>query len=472
MNEHNHHRIIRGFAKSQKNINGAVSVPITNTLSGTDVQILEDASDYTDDFIGISKREAAGTQKRFFLFHFYYDIKCENGTIVLQRNKKGDYRIHESMSRCDYDKEKYTEEKIDNSKLRRDSTDPPYTSIPNYKLFYTSINDREQYYANDLFKGENSNQSDCVAFLHAMRAQDESLSKAEEKFKEHLKSCFSEYLFIQNHEEALFMLGIAMHGIMDSFTPSHTNFQQFSNQHMGLHAQGDVIPINDSKEKFEFIPGQVDRENWLFQGAYHLIKEYNQSDIVSGTEFQMLRIFFLISDITDKETGYSYYENGGWLKLVDFWRTFEGNTLSQIKDILSRGYKYGNKAYKYSEAAINTLEDVYEILVTERQKCLNNYDYYKNNKQSIVDAAVNKWKDHYIQFQSQYEMEIKLLESLFLKESVYKGGDKDGVFDIAKNKLPDWVKKGQSVLSYMVEDTLKESGKQQMALKYNGLNKI
>jgi len=461
MNEHNHHRIIEGFAASEKNINGAVGVPITNTLSESDKKILEDASDYTDDFIGASKIEAVGTQNRFFLFHFYYDIKCENGTIVLQRNNESDYCFHESMSRCDYDKEKYTEEKIDNSKLRSDSTTPPYTAIPNYKLFYTSINDREQYYANDLFKLENSNQSDCVAYLHAMRAKDESLSKAEEKFQEHLKNCFSEYLFIQNHEEALFMLGIAMHGIMDSFTPSHTHFQQYSNQHWGLHAQGDVIPINDSKEKFEFIPGQIDQENPVVKDFYHFIKEYNQSDIVSSTEFQMLRVFFLISDITDKETGYSYYENGGWSKLVDFWRTFEGNTLSQINDILSRGYKYGNNAYKYSKAAINTLEDVYEILVTERQKCLNNYDYYKNNKQSIVVAAVNKWRDRYIPFQSQYEMEIKLLESLFLKESVYKSGVREGLFAWVKGKVMD-----------TLEDTLEESGKQQMALKYGGLNKI
>lgn len=446
MNEYNHHRIIERFAASKKNINGAVSVPITNTLSDTDVQILKDASNYTDDFMGASKkREAGGTQNRFFLFHFYYDIKCENGTIVLQRNKKGDYRIHESMSRCDYDKEKYTEEKIDNSKLRRDSTDPPYTSIPNYKLFYTSINDREQYYANDLFKGENSNQSDCVAFLHAMRAQDESLSKAEEKFKEHLKSCFSEYLFIQNHEEALFMLGIAMHGIMDSFTPSHTNFQQYSNQHMGLHAQGDVIPIKGEffkdkekggwkvkigsemeSEEIDFVPANQDKEEGASGMLMGTAKGYNLTEYINDTEFEMLKIFLLISDITGRKSGYNYSREKK--SRETFLQHFFGQSLSEIRKQL-KGYKYGDNAYLFSEKAIETIEDIYSVLVKERQECLNNYSYYKDRKGKIIEEALSYWELNYLSFQLRLKEQINELSQLFTKSNFNNNGVKESLVD-------------------------------------------
>lgn len=493
MNEYNHHRIIERFAAKVN-------------MSDDDVKILKEASNFTDDFIGSSRKRAAlGTQDRFFYYHFYYDIKCDNGTIVLQRNSQNDYCMEQSMSLCDYDKNKYEELKTDVSQLANDySTKPPVYMAKKTKLFFSTINDREKYLMDGFM--DNSNQSDCVAFLHAMGPTNENRKDARTAFSEHLKKCFSEYLFIKDDKQALYILGIAFHGIMDSFTPSHTNFQQYSKQSMALHAQGDVIPIkgkfvkekgawkfNNGTEKdletLNFIPGQCDKDPFVVG----FIKGINNNDHINDIEFFMLLIFFYISEITDCKTNHNYAEN--WSELIKFWKTFYGRSLTEINEILQptvlvkdsdtrkpidtkHKYRYGDNAYKYSGFAIDTIFDIYNYLKEQREGCLDNYDYYKENKEKkedIVGKAVKKWEKNYEKFQSDFKKKIQFLETLFmsfsdkdLEESVADGLWRT-IIDHRDNIVDKVVDAARTILA---TDPIEQMGRQQMNLYYGGLNKI
>ena len=181
------------------------------------------------------------TEDKFYFCHFYYNIEHGNNTIKLNRSGRNDYTFNKSMDNCD------------SLCMVKEYTGKLYSA----KDFYTFINDffqgddRTQYLKG---KGNNkSNRSNCVAFLHAMGAElgetiSEKPSLSRTIFEEHLKKCFAEYLFLKDENEALFMLGIAMHGIMDSFTPSHMGFQHYAAQDMTLHAQGDVIFLSDQDD--------------------------------------------------------------------------------------------------------------------------------------------------------------------------------------------------------------------------------
>lgn len=446
MNEYNHHRIIERFAANEK------------SLTYHDVQVLKDASNFTDDFGGFSnKDESIGKQKEFFFYHFYYDINCQNNTIMLSRNSQKDYNMDKSMDNCENNKE-----------LHEDRSKAGYR-----KWFFSAINDREDFVKYSIknrallkegmgvmeTQSDSSNQSECVAFLHAMGAIGPSsvFSETEERTKtvfiEHQKKCFAEFLFIEDRDMALFILGIALHGIMDSFTPSHTAFQKYASQNMALHAQGDVVPIkgifddvvpikgvidngirfNVGTEKIEeeidFIPAQYNKDPAILGR----IKGFNDNNHINDTEFEMLKIFFLIGDITDKNTGRNYTED--WSTFVRFWKTFKGSSLDEIRRALNKGYKYGDTAYIYSETAIKVLGLVYSFLEKERQNCLGNYEYYKTNKESIIENAILLWKNQYDEFQNHYKKRIELLVSLFQKKSFDKIGLSESVIDIRENKL-------------------------------------
>lgn len=288
MNEHNNHRIIEIFAKDK------------NVKMSDKISIIKEASNFTDDFRGIlyteagknpsayvrqlartvindvsaidspipnsfevrdaivdtleSGKETANVisefinQYKYYFFHFYYDIdlpnneQADSGTIILKRSGKdqiegkGRNIIH-TLKKCS-----------------KDNVGIKDVRSYDRKEFFTFVNSREDSLKSGIAEG--TNQSDSVAFLHAMGAEKGEQSTQQE-FERHLEKCFAEYLFLNKSNEDIFMLGIALHGIMDSFTPSHTMFQKYTEQNMALHAQGDVIPIEDEKEKFEFDPGLV-----------------------------------------------------------------------------------------------------------------------------------------------------------------------------------------------------------------------
>ena len=198
MNEYNHHRIIDAFA-------------LRLHLDPQIVKVLKDASTFADDI----KAEFS-----YFFYHFYYDIKVKNSNTLIMPYVNKQYNYNQSVDSMTHCGEK---ELIPYGLI---GWDPSFDE----KEFFSSINERKKSNHRDFL--DIGNQSDNVAFLHAMAAEGETREKAQGKFEEHLKNCFAEYLFLTNEDDALFMLGIALHGIMDSFTPSHTNFQKYTEQDM------------------------------------------------------------------------------------------------------------------------------------------------------------------------------------------------------------------------------------------------
>lgn len=434
MNEYNHHRIIGKFAEGKSNI---------------DVHILEEASDFSDDFRGILKTKFAEDptgvlkdtainvannasdsalsaainssiisggnlsaialesgfaawesmansikndelyvevtdESQFYYYHFFYEIKVEEnavgkGKITLNRQKKYDPAIKSKTFLKKDDLGKNAEKYIDNP-----------------KLYFTAVNNRENYFLTGF--GEGSNQSNCVAFLHAMGAQTKhngfNENNPRRSFEDHLKKCFAEYLYLKNDSEALFMLGIALHGIMDSFTPSHTGFQVYGDQDMGLHAQGDVIPIWDSKEPklMEFIPGQYNNETkTIMKDLARLKKGYDDDDFLNNREYEMLRSFLIISKVAYKKNSTELDIN----EINELCSHFKSHhvSLSKINKVLSEGFTYGESAYEYSIMAVQVLNKIYNILYTKRKE-IEDFNSYKAAKSCCVEA-VNVWRDEY-----------------------------------------------------------------------------
>lgn len=392
MNEHNHHKIIEKFTKDK-------SIP------GIDItHILEEASDFSDDFRGILKTEFAidpigvlidspidtlhvviTDESQFYYYHFFYNIEIEvdkndlgKGKIILKRHKKDDPAKKPEKDDLGKNAEKY---------------------IDNLKLYYTAVNDREDYFLTGFAEG--SNQSNCVAFLHAMGAKTKhekfNENNPRRTFEEHLKKCFGEYLYLKDEKEALFMLGIALHGIMDSFTPSHAGFQVYGDQDMALHAQGDVLPIKDKKDKddgelcLSFIPGQYNEETKIIMKALAWKKGYNDNEFLNDREYEMLRCFLIISKVAYKKNNkeLDIYEIKN---LCDYFQNCLV-PLSKINKVLSEGYTYGKSAFDHSTIALQALENVYSILSTKRKE-IRDFGGYKAAK-SCCQNAVNAWRDEY-----------------------------------------------------------------------------
>ena len=190
------------------------------------------------------------------------------------------------------------------------------------------------------------------------------------------------------------MLGIALHGIMDSFTPSHTNFQKYTEQDLALHAQGDVIRILDGKDKFEFDPGQFDEEKWYVQFGFKEIiaKGYDSNNYINPIEYEMLRIFLILSNITFNSTGKELDET----EINELWKSLHKKTKKEINKVLNDNYRFGLKACIFSEAAIFVMKEIYTYLCKERKNCKKGrYVYYKENVDSIITTALNSWKSIY-----------------------------------------------------------------------------
>lgn len=398
MNEYNHHRIIERVAYKVE-------------LDSAKKQILKDASNFSDFFLSLTE----SAKNKYFFYLFYYDLTIKgNNTIKLDRITKNYYGFEfdsNNSIRC----MKKSGEKLMNNSYSLVGWNPNYDE----KEFFSSLNDRKRspndiqfdspkeledsFFNNIVF--DTANQSDNVAFLHAMGAVDENKNESREVFEKHLKKCFSEYLFLENERDALFMLGIAFHGIMDSFTPSHMDFQKYTEQDMGLHAQGDVIPILgkfnkkgeleeqniSEEEEINFDPGQYKKEKVFVQQIFRRIKYYNDDNYVNPVEYEMLHIFLFISKIQKRR-------GDGWNDVSDiekFWQRLNGCTKKQIDKIISKeNYRYGPESYAYSEAAIKVISDIYNFLCKMREIC-NSYSEYKKSKQEIADEALKKWKRVY-----------------------------------------------------------------------------
>lgn len=413
MNEYNHHRIIERVALDRG---------LDTSIKKTFIK----ASDFTDSIMA---------DPDYFFYRNYYTIETKNNIIQLNRVKS--YRPYLGMG-------------ISGEKQSSFSFSlTEWNENIDKKEFFSTVNERCKSAHSDLF--DMGNQSDNVAFLHAMGAEGETAGdtyrdgsgkelsnmgaegemegdtgeKTKDKgktsrslFEDHLKTCFAEYLFMEKEEEALFMLGIAFHGIMDSFTPSHMGFQKYTEQDMGLHAQGDVVPIMGSfdddgkliagnfseKEKVHFDPGQYTKEGFMNQQFIRKYKYFDGDDFLNPIEEEMFRVFLYIGDLQAKDN------TGIWksLNVVAFLKTF-GNNKKEINSVLKKThtikekgtnnileepvYRYGPKSYAYSEAAITVIREVYDLLSKSR-KTIKSYDDYKQTK-NTVEKAVNIWQEVY-----------------------------------------------------------------------------
>ncbi len=411
MNEYNHHRIIERFV-------------LDRHLDASVKKTFLDASDFTD---------SIWAKSDYFFYRNYYSIKTENDTIRINRVDNNGYISNNSISTMRTSGEKEPNNTFFIVKKAPYSLNGWNETIDE-KEFFSSVNNRKK--SSHFDELDTGNQSDNVAFLHAMGAEGETAgdtgepSKGEGKtsrsiFEDHLKKCFAEYLFLEDEKEALFMLGIAFHGIMDSFTPSHMGFQKYTEQDMGLHAQGDVIPVmgnfNDEGElslfddkgklvvnfiekedDVVFDPGQYTKEKSPFTKEFiKKYKYYDGNDNLNLIEKKMFRVFLYISDLQTKD------DTGSWksLNVENYLRTFSNNK-KEINEILGKEkeinvilgkkekkYRYGPKSYAYSEAALKVMREIYNLLSRNR-KAINSYGDYKQRK-NIVEKAVDIWKKVY-----------------------------------------------------------------------------
>lgn len=410
MNTYNHHRIIEQFTSR-------VNKKHPGVIKNEDIKILREASDFTDDFAGeaipfstqiefskdmgyittssssVLPHSSILTQKAFFFYHFYYDIKCENDTLILERSNCGDYGYESSMLKCLdlVQKETFAFTKILDKTKYYDNIKRFFIAINNFTA--DSNDGRMKYYSRDMF--DSSNQSDCVAFLHAMGANGEGKKQSQEVFLEHITKCFSEFLFLIDRQEALFMLGIALHSIMDSFTPSHTGFKKFSEQDKAKHAQGDVLPFMG--DRVDFDPGQYTDDGKASRGKTKIAawsKGFNGNDTLNEIEFDMLKIFIKsYLDINDNDLDNLLKSKFG-----------ETNSKSAINDAILHKKVYSSNAFQYSEKAIKVLMNLFIEMTKKRQRCLSDYEAYKSEKKSIENLINEYWKNEYnsIQFVDQY----------------------------------------------------------------------
>ena len=405
MNETNHKRVIYGLK-----INA-------------DLKTLNAASKFTD---------SIKASDDYFYYHFYYDININGNTIQLIRvDEKEEAAFKKSMEKCgdkyDLETRKYYSDLSQKGRLVSSPNKEWSTATNKKEFFSTFINNRnksEQVSLKDLKTGGNNsildvgNQSDNVAFLHAMAAVDEDTETALSVFKEHLKKCFTEYLFILDPQKAQFILGIALHGIMDSFTPSHMGFQNYAKQDWGLHAQGDVVPFTG--DRVEFDPGQAIKEEWYVQIFCDLKKDYNSDNHINDKEFEMFKIFSVIGALEEDEEiekinngDYSLSENtSNYVVNPTTFETvetlgFEPRSKHKLNEILTTKY-YSDNAYVFSNAAIDVCEKVYSFLSKTKSEIKKYTDYKKKKNDSyddpksnicttdtVIDAAIKIWEEKY-----------------------------------------------------------------------------
>lgn len=398
MNETNHKKTIDRFAKKV-------------FISKSDIAVLKAASNFTD---------SINAEWEYYYYHFYYDINIVGNFIQLKRVDENTNKSSDSINNCG--NRGFFSHPIDEFAHFVSS------KFKEKEFFSTFINERPKSSQIDL--SDIGNQSDNVAFLHAMGAAGESESTSRQKFVEHLKNCFSEYLFIEQPKRALFMLGIALHGIMDSFTPSHMGFQKYSDQDWGLHAQGDVIPFRDDEVKdyrakkgqtVFFDPGQFALGTTGEQFLASTKKGYNSNNHINDKEFEMFRIFAEIGSLTDDVDIQAILNKGKDLSEAiaynpkrDSQNVYEPRSLRKLNEILINK-TFPDAAFIYSDTAINTCAQVYEYLTKEKN---NVYDDYKDKekRKTVIDNALNIWRNNYD------DKDLKMVRNHHLNQCFYKKG--------------------------------------------------
>lgn len=377
MNRVGHHNIILKFTSNNKIVEKG--------------KILMDASDFTD------------SVTHYFYYNYNYKMRVNGNDNVI------------------------TLERVvsENCQYLLNIQPLAYSYPQNYKDIFAAINGRDKSTIVDEFLG---NQDDNVSFLHAMGAKNEDKEMMSKKiFKLHLERCFSEYLFLKDDDEALFMLGIAFHGIMDSFTSSHTDFQKYSEQNMAFHAQGDVIPIEGIDTELFFDPGQIGNDKtpggeW-FAGVF--FKGFDKDNILNPFENVMLLLYLYLGNIrskVDKRT-LSYNDIEVLVEKLSM------KTIKEINNFLKENYEYGDDAYIFSRYAIESLTEIWNELSSLREKS-KDYAHFKDvvrvEKEvredkdiavSKVKEVVEKWEKKYNIFIEKLSEDNKLdrLKALFCK---------------------------------------------------------
>lgn len=381
--------------------------------------ILEKASAYVDNPM------PPGSQ--YYFYHFYYNIHINGNTIQLLRiDENAPEAYEQSMKMCgnkyDLNKHQYYDDLSIKSELVSFNPEGKRKwscNTDKKEFFSTFINERDKspkfefgdinFFSKGISGfGNNTifdigNQSDNVAFLHAMGAANESKDSSLSEFKKHLRKCFAEYLFIADSEKATYMLGIALHGIMDSFTPSHMDFQKFSEQDWGFHAQGDVIPFDG--DKVVFIPGQFSDASKGEKYLATIKKGYDGDDIINSKEFEMFKIFLKIGDINeDNAIIKALLEDKADIAVTmtsptsiksDFETTITYHSLDKLNKYLEQnGVKFGDNAFDFSEAAIDVCRNIYST-ISEKKSQICNYRKYKENKDSVIDDVIRIWVNKY-----------------------------------------------------------------------------
>lgn len=429
MNAHNHHKVIQNVSvKVAQELKNNPSCK-AKALNWADIKMLNRASDYTDHFPGLNSdtgakglakttvQYLAKDEEPFFYYHFYYDIQLyhdeqvKEGVIKLTRSNMGESTIDNTFKNCDFGSEQDNFYQIKTYNYS-------YITIPLYKKFFTTIHGRDKF-LKPHDKADLSNQSDCVAFLHAMGAEaktrgvsySESERKSEKVFSQHLKDCFSEYLFLNDNREALFILGIALHSVMDSFTPSHMGFQHYAAQNMALHAQGDVVPFEGDMVFFE--PGQYTLDNVASCGktwiADQFSKGFNNNDHLNDVEFNMLEIFVKIGGILENDQEASMDEKEKirdrvreLLSKEQFGVSYTPGCVNVIKGERSlpivndtiKGLSFSKKSCLYSKAAIDVCTCIY-IILSEVRSEIHCYSDYLEKKNDAVKRAFLCWETKY-----------------------------------------------------------------------------
>lgn len=407
MNEYNHHRIIARFAAEIKQT--VKDVGLVEKIK----QTFKEASDFSDN--------ATDAKGKYYFYSFFYNVEVDRNNknkIKLNRISNNGYFVNNTINVMENCGEKEIE-KVESIQAFKYNLKEWFTWTDE-KEFFSSVNGRKKsghWHGDD--KYDLSNQSDNVAFLHAMGSsddKDEAISK--DVFIKHLRKCFSEYLFLENEDEAFFMMGVAMHGIMDSFTPSHMGFRKYSEQDHDLHAQGDVIPIKgvfdgeeliscaeDDYEPMYFDPGQDEKCHWRNEVLRVLgIIHFDKGDYINLEEYYMLRVFFYVGAISFWNEGKkcpldSEQIESLWGKMRDERKRTK--TKKEINDIILHGrYCYGEEAYIYSESAINVMVDVFNDLFEKRKEVFSEkpgqrYIKYLEIKDDAVSGAIERWTEVY-----------------------------------------------------------------------------
>ena len=369
MNETNHKRVIEKFAEKAG-------------IGKTEIAILKAASNYTD---------SINSEWKYFYYHFYYDIDITGNYISLKRVDENTNSSSDSINHCG-----------NQSYFSHPTDELTYYLLSKFnekEFFSTLIHERPRSPRHDMW--DVGNQSDNVAFLHAMGAAGEDEKTSRTNFENHLKKCFAEYLFIEQPNTALFILGIALHGIMDSFTPSHMGFQKYTEQDWGLHAQGDVVPFEGDVVKFD--PGQISKAGLGESFLARTKKGYNSSDHINDKEFKMFKIFSEIAGLTSNSTIKSILDGTMDLSSTKVVRDdcgsheeIEPRSLGRLNTILEENkVVYDKKSFIFSNAAIDVCKQVFEYLSEQKKEIYSDYEKYKKGKETIIQKALNLWSNKY-----------------------------------------------------------------------------